>query len=106
MNRHVPTTLTLGLGLILAGTGVVQAAKPLPEQPVPYFAGNCANCHGTQGKTQTGLTLAGRDANLLKELLLSYKNGTRQGTIMNQHAKGYTDEEIAILADYFSRQKN
>lgn len=96
--------LILGLGLILAGSGLGRAADPLPPAPLPYFAGTCANCHGTNGNTQTGLVLAGKDASLLKELLLAYKNGAKSGTIMNQYAKGYTDDEIAILAEHFSKQ--
>ncbi|EXI71532.1 MAG: Flavocytochrome c cytochrome subunit [Candidatus Accumulibacter sp. SK-11] len=35
----------------------------------------------------------------------AFKNGTRPATIMHQLAKGYTDEEIAILAEYFAKQK-
>ena len=49
--------------------------------------------------------IAGRDKAYLEETLKAYKAGTKQATIMNQLAKGYTDEEIAVLADYFSRQK-
>lgn len=104
MYRLAPT-LALGLGLILAGSGAAQADDRLPGKPLPYFTGNCANCHGTNGKAKNDLpALAGQDRELLKELLLSYKSGAKQATIMHQHAKGYTDEEIAILADFFSEQ--
>ena len=34
-----------------------------------------------------------------------FKAGKRQATVMHQHAKGYTDQEIEVLAEYFSRQK-
>lgn len=98
-------TLALGLGLILAGANATQADDRLPGKPLPYFTGNCANCHGTNGKTENDIpALAGQDRELLEELLYSYKNGAKQATIMHQHARGYTDEEIAILADFFSRQ--
>lgn len=104
MNRLAPT-LALGLGLILAGSGVVQADERLPGKPLPYFVGNCANCHGTNGKTENDIpALAGQDRELLEELLLSYRSGAKQATIMHRHAKGYTDEEIAILVDFFSKQ--
>jgi len=33
-----------------------------------------------------------------------FKSGKRQGTIMPQLAKGYTDEQIAALAAYFAAQ--
>ena len=31
--------------------------------------------------------------------------GTRPATVMNRLAKGYTDQEIDALADYFSKRK-
>ena len=33
-----------------------------------------------------------------------YKDGKQPSTIMQQLAKGYTDEQIALMADYFSKQ--
>lgn len=35
----------------------------------------------------------------------AFKTGARPATIMHQLAKGYTDEEIAVLAEYFAKQK-
>ena len=97
------------LGLLAAGPLAVTAA-PGPAKgeanTVPYFVGNCFNCHGTDGKNRGAIpALAGRDRALLEEKLKSYKAGSKPATIMHQLAKGYTDEEIAILADYFSKQK-
>ena len=46
----------------------------------------------------------GRNRPLL-ESLQGFKAGTRPATVMHQHAKGYTDAELEVLADYFSRQE-
>jgi sulfide dehydrogenase cytochrome subunit len=35
----------------------------------------------------------------------AYREGTRPSTIMTRIAKGYTDEDFAAMADYFSAQK-
>jgi cytochrome c553 len=35
----------------------------------------------------------------------AFKNDKRQGTIMHQIAKGYTDAEITQMAAYFAAQK-
>jgi len=35
--------------------------------------------------------------------LTQFKEGKRAATLMHQIAKGYTDAEIAAMADYFSR---
>ena len=34
-----------------------------------------------------------------------FKSGKRPATVMHQHAKGYTDQQIELMADYFSKQK-
>lgn len=98
-------TIPLTLALLASSAGLAQASG-LPQTPPPYFAANCANCHGTDGKSAAAIPgIAGKDKTWLEEVLKAYKQGTRPATIMHQLAKGYTDEEIAILADYFSKQK-
>ena len=98
-------TIPLTLALLASSAGLAQASG-LPQTPPPYFAANCANCHGTDGKSAAAIPgIAGKDKAWLEEVLKAYKQGTRPATIMHQLAKGYTDEEIAILADYFSKQK-
>ncbi len=81
------------------------AAAPAPGG-IPYFAANCANCHGTDGKASSAIpALAGRDQVYLEETMKAFKTGARPATIMHQLAKGYTDQEIAVLAKYFATQK-
>lgn len=88
---------------LLAATGAAQAE---PASPFPYFVANCFNCHGTEGRVNSAIpTIAGRDRAYLETTLKAFKAGSKPATIMHQLAKGYTDEEIAVLADYFSRQK-
>lgn len=92
------------VGLLLCPLAVIAAEAVSPAQP--YFAANCFNCHGTEGKAVSAIpAIAGRDKAYLEETLKAFKAGSKQATIMHQLAKGYTDEEIAILADYFSRQR-
>lgn len=81
------------------------AVAPTPGR-IPYFAANCANCHGTDGKAASAIPpLAGRDRAYLEQSMQAFKTGARPATIMHQLAKGYTDEEIAVLAEYFAKQK-
>lgn len=97
---------TLCLAPLLFAALPAFAAGPATPPPTPYFVGNCFNCHGTEGKANSAIpAIAGRERAYLEETLKAYKAGSKQATIMHQLAKGYTDEEIAILADYFSRQK-
>ena len=39
------------------------------------------------------------------ELMKGYKNDEVYGTIMNRIAKGYSDEEIALMGTFFAGQK-
>jgi sulfide dehydrogenase cytochrome subunit len=72
---------------------------------VSLLAGNCLNCHVSDVKSATSIpVIAGKPEAVLKAQLLAYKSdkappGT---TIMNRLAKGYSDDEIAALAVYFS----
>lgn len=93
------------LALLLLGATPALAADKVAA-PLPYFVANCFNCHGTEGRTHSAIpAIAGRDRTYLEETLKSFKAGSKPATIMHQLAKGYTDDEIVVLADYFSRQK-
>ena len=86
------------------------AAPALAQAPDPTLARNlaatCANCHGTDGHSAGGIPpLAGLEPALFLERMSSFKSGRRASTVMNQIAKGFTDEQIAELARYFARQK-
>jgi len=83
------------------------AAPNLTEKGVRALAMNCAMCHGTNGRPAEGSSvapLAGRPAQDIVAQLKAFKEGTRQATIIHQIAKGYSDAEIAAMADYFSKQ--
>ena len=74
---------------------------------VRYLSGNCTTCHGFQGRPVADAMpqLAGQPAARLVEQFRAYRDGTREGTIMNQIAKGYSDADIEALASYFSLQE-
>ncbi len=106
-----------GIGLALAGLLLVAAAL-LPAGAaraadaqalyVQSLAATCANCHGTQGKAVKDAVLpglAGMTPDYLTEQMHAFRSGTRQATIMHQIAKGYNDEQLKLLADYFASQK-
>ena len=70
------------------------------------LAATCANCHGTQGRPrgQTMPPLAGMKADAMLERLADYRRGARAGTVMPQIAKGYTEEQLRLVAAYFAVQ--
>jgi sulfide dehydrogenase cytochrome subunit len=67
------------------------------------LAASCAACHGTDGHaTGRMVVLAGQDRAVLVEKMLGFKTGGKTATVMHQHAKGYSEAEIGLIADYFS----
>lgn len=104
--RRAGSRFALGLA-VLAGLTVT---LPIRAQSAPdnvrYLASNCANCHGTNGATDVpgAFQLAGQKADYIIEQLRAFKDGKKSATIMHQIAKGYTDEQVLALANYFSKQ--
>ena len=77
------------------------------DQAARILAANCTGCHGPNGNSVGGIpTIAGLDRTYIVTVLQEFKAGTRPATVMHQHAKGYTDQEFDVLAEYFSRQKS
>lgn len=71
-----------------------------------YLAANCANCHGTTGNAQGAMpSLAGQPKAYMVDQMKAFRDGKRPATIMHQLAKGYTDQQVELIADHFSRQK-
>lgn len=99
MHRILIPLLTLAFG---APAAHAQTAAPSDLQ-VALWAASCMACHGTDGRADgPGLELIGRPADELTGILLAYKRGDRTGTIMHQHARGYTDDELQRIAAHFA----
>jgi sulfide dehydrogenase cytochrome subunit len=94
-----------GLAL-LAGLALAAPAGWSQDQAARSLAANCTGCHGPNGNSAGAIpTIAGLERAYIVTAMQEFKAGTRQATVMHQHAKGYTDQDIDILAEYFSKQK-
>lgn len=70
------------------------------------LAATCANCHGTTGNALGDMKpLAGMSSEKLLALVADFKSGAQPATIMHQIAKGYTDEQMKLIAGYFAAQQ-
>jgi cytochrome c553 len=103
MNRFSCRFATTAVAVAAAASVFAQA--PVSPTLARNLAAQCANCHGTNGRSVAEVpSLAGQAANVLIEKMNDYRSGKRAATIMHQLSKGYTDEQIALVADYFSKQ--
>ena len=97
---------------------VISSPNDLSNTPhIRTLAASCAACHGTNGNAVSGgnavtnnsannnFILAGIDSQYFVAQMLAFKNGTRPATVMHHHAKGLNEDEINLLAIYFSQQK-
>lgn len=110
MNHHTSPAALLGLAVLAWALCSAGSALAVDQQTLytQSLAATCANCHGTQGKgvpegSVPGLT--GLKADYIEAQMRAFKSGERQATIMHQLAKGYSDEQIRLLATYFASQK-
>jgi cytochrome c553 len=119
MRRHFRFSLAAAM-VVASVPAVSQQPAPASPPPPPAFAApnlsangvrdmaaNCASCHGTRGKSAPDsavAALAGRPRDEMVQAMAQFKDGKRPATLMHQIAKGYSDAEIAAIADYFSKQ--
>ena len=98
------TTVRRGAALIglFGAVGLVQAQD---ANLARNLAATCANCHGTNGQARGDMKpLAGVSAEKIVAMLADFKSGNQPATIMHQISKGYTDEQITLLAAFFAAQ--
>jgi cytochrome c553 len=82
---------------MLASAAVI--AKDVSPPSGRTLATTCTGCHGPEGQSAGAIpSLHGwKEADLL-QAMLDFKNDRRPATMMNRHAKGFSDEELAALA--------
>jgi cytochrome c553 len=93
--------------LVCAGSMIVLSGESAAQDMTRgrNLAAACANCHGTDGRAVAGAqVLAGQDKAALVKAFKEFQSGTRPATIMHQISKGYTDQQIDLIAAYFAAQ--
>ncbi|MEY3804598.1 MAG: hypothetical protein RL667_720 [Pseudomonadota bacterium] len=108
------TLITPSLWPLIGHADGVVSFSPEQATHVRTLAASCAACHGTQGNAmvkeggnvsvENNPVLAGRTREDLLSKLLGFRDGTRKATIMHQHSRGLSLEEIDMLATHFSTQ--
>jgi cytochrome subunit of sulfide dehydrogenase len=88
-----------------SGLSTAQTADQLYQRGL---AATCANCHGTNGKgvVDGGMPLINTlTSEQMLTQLKAFKSGAREGTIMPQLAKGYSDEQLTTIANQLGKKQ-
>ena len=88
--------------MMIASPGLAQETGEILRGQI--LASTCFSCHGTDGVSPGAIpSIAGIPADSLRRTLKEFRDGRRPSTVMGRHATGYSDAEIASIADYLSQ---
>jgi cytochrome c553 len=103
---HLQLLIPAALAIALAAGSTTVVGADANATIGRDIAANCANCHGTDGRSRGAIpAIAGQDKGYLIQQLKDFRDGKRPSTIMQQLAKGYTDAQIEAAAAYLAVQK-
>ncbi len=109
--RELILLVGLALGAVLAwgiawgGNGPEAVEEgAVDAERAELIALTCTACHGTEGRVVTEIPpLAGRPEAVLQAQLIAFKRDEMpQATVMPRLAKGFTEEELRVVARYFA----
>jgi cytochrome c553 len=87
---------------LLLCTATAWAAGP----EAPAGAASCSGCHATGAKVDSAIPrLIGRSAADITAQMQAFKTGQKPATVMDRLAKGFSDEEIQAIAEWYAQQK-
>jgi sulfide dehydrogenase cytochrome subunit len=103
---HMWHTLLLGgLWLALALPEFAAASDSHDTRSARNLAAACNTCHAPHaGEAGQPASLYGADKNELIRKMREFRGGARPATLMQQIAKGYTEQETEQIAAWFSAQ--
>ena len=104
--RSLPKIAATGISAALiwiVGFNQGFAADAVPR--VELLASMCNTCHGTNGKGAKPMpSINGEEPADFIDMMQAFASGEEPTSIMDRHAQGYTEAELKLLAEYFSKQ--
>jgi cytochrome subunit of sulfide dehydrogenase len=100
--------LIAGLTLAVSSIGVAQEKQAPPPTlsgaDATMLANTCAGCHGTEGASHgpASPSIGGISKAYFIDVMKGFADDSVYSTIMGRIAKGYSEDEIKLMADYFS----
>ena len=71
----------------------------------PPGASSCQGCHPIAASDGPVLALSTFTAEQIVTAMQAYRSGARPATVMDRIAKGFSDEEVHAIAQWYARAK-
>lgn len=85
---------------ILAMVILAALASSAWAQGAPPGASSCTGCHALNA--DAALPLGGLSAGDIEAALVAYREGTREATVMDRIARGFTPDESRTIAQWIA----
>ena len=91
---------------IVGAVVAVGVAHQAAAQSGEMLAMSCIGCHGSNHTGSGSIpTLRGKPAKDIADMMKAFQEGKRPQTVMTRLSKGFSDAEIADVAQYLSQLK-
>ena len=94
------------MGLAILFCAPLHAAEtPAPQASGEMKGNTCSGCHGTHGRlvNEAFVPLAGMKESTFIKAMTDFRSGARPATLMGHVARGYSDEQIKAMAEFFAK---
>jgi cytochrome c553 len=97
---------SLLFGALFCIASAAGASTKAQQPPVATMAATCDTCHGPNGVSSGPAvpTIAGFSPQYFVKSMDEFRDDTRPSTVMGPIAKGYSDDEIAAMAAWFTKR--
>ena len=97
-NRAAAATAA-AVALAVAGAGTAPAAE------APPGVLSCSGCHPARAAAGSPAPLAGQAAGAIATAMRAFRRGERAATVMDRIARGFSDDEVEVMAVWFETQR-
>jgi cytochrome c553 len=92
---------------ILLFVSEMPLAEAAPPPTPPPGAASCSGCHPTSKSVNTPVPrLVGRNAAEIEAAIQEFRTGQKPASVMDRVAKGFSVDEIAVIAAWYAAQKD
>ncbi len=95
------------LAMLLSSILMLGSTQLMAAPSASMLANTCAGCHGTDGASMGPAipNIAGVSTEYFNTVMKEYQEDDRASTIMGRIARGYTTEEVALMAKHYASLK-